>query len=78
MGYDIVHTVDIAAAPDAVRRWTVVEPNLERSGRNLDGKGVQTLERLDEGPVRVGTRFRGTVKTSSRPPWAQPRRGQVG
>lgn len=62
MPHDVEESVLVNVAPADVWRWTVEDVELERSWRNLDGSGVQTLERLDEGPVQVGSRFRGTVK----------------
>lgn len=61
-GYDVEASVTIAAEPDRVWLWTVEDVDRERMWRNLGGKGVQTLERLDDGHLEVGSRFRGTVK----------------
>ena len=47
------------------------DPSREQRWRNLDGSGVQELERLgDDGDVRVGSRFRGTVKVGPGAPQA--------
>ena len=62
MSYDIEDEVFIDAAPERVWQWVAADVERERRWRNLDGTGVQTLEQLDDGPVRVGTRFSGTVK----------------
>lgn len=69
-GYDVEAAVTIAAPADRVWLWTVEDVDRERSWRNIDGKGVQTLERLDAGPLDVGSRFRGTVKVGPGAPQA--------
>lgn len=71
MSHEIEDSVVIEAAPETLWRWTVEDVELERSWRNINGTGVQTLERLDgEGPVEVGSRFRGTVKIGPGKPQA--------
>lgn len=70
MAHDIEDSVVISASVDEVWRWTVEDVDLERSWRNLDGSGVQTLRQLDDGPVQVGSRFRGTVKVGPGKPQA--------
>lgn len=70
MSYDIEHSILIEAPPEEVWRWVAEDVDLERSWRNIDGRGVQRLERVDEGPVEVGSRFRGTVKMGGGEPQA--------
>lgn len=70
MSYDIEHSILIDAPPEEVWRWVAEDVDLERSWRNLDGRGVQSLERLDDGPIEVGSRFRGTVKMGAGEPQA--------
>lgn len=70
MGYDIEHEIVIDRPPQDVWRWTVEDPERERQWRNLDGTGVQELERIDDGPVAVGSRFWGTVKVGPGKPEA--------
>lgn len=66
--HDIEEHVVIAAPPEQVWRWTVEDVERERRWRNLDGTGVQTLRRVDEGPLGVGARYHGTVKVGPGPP----------
>ena len=70
MGHDIEDEIVIDRPARDVWRWTVEDPERERQWRNLDGTGVQELERLDDGPVEVGSRFRGTVKVGPGAPQA--------
>lgn len=70
MRYDIEDEIVIDRPPEEVWRWTVADPERERRWRNLDGTGVQELQRLDSGPVAVGSRFRGTVKVGPGKPEA--------
>lgn len=70
MTYDIEQTIDIAAAPEKVWLWVAGDVDRESTWRNVDGRGVQTLEHLDDGPVGVGSRFRGTVKVGPGKPQA--------
>lgn len=62
MSYDIEQHIVIEGPPAQVWRWAVGDPSRELRWRNLDGTGVQELEQLDDGPLAVGTRFRGVVK----------------
>ena len=59
--YDVDQQITIDAAPEVVWRWVAEDTDLERSWRNIDGRGIQSLERLDDGDLDVGSRFRGTV-----------------
>lgn len=68
--FDIDQTIKIDRPPEDVWLWTVEDPTREQQWRNLDGTGVQELKRLDEGPVEVGSRFWGTVKTGPGDPQA--------
>lgn len=68
--YGIEDEVVIGAPPATVWQWTVEDVERERSWRNLEGKGAQSLERVDDGPLAVGSRFRGTVKVGPGAPQA--------
>lgn len=70
MAHDIEDSIVIQAPPELVWRWAAGDPERERQWRNLDGKGVQTLERLDDGELGVGSEFRGTVKVGPGKPQA--------
>lgn len=70
MSYDVEDEVVIGAPPATVWHWTVEDVDREQSWRNLDGTGVQSLERVDDGPLAVGSRFRGTVKIGPGAPQA--------
>lgn len=62
MSYDVEDQIAIDAPPARVWQWTVEDVDRERTWRNLNGMGVQSLERVDDGPLAVGSRFHGTVK----------------
>ncbi|MDX1690280.1 MAG: SRPBCC family protein [Acidimicrobiia bacterium] len=70
MGYDIDQRIFIDAPPERVWTWVVEDVERERRWRNIDGTGVLTLEKLDDGPVKEGTRFHGTVKAGPGKPQA--------
>ncbi|MDX1659347.1 MAG: SRPBCC family protein [Nitriliruptorales bacterium] len=70
MSFDIEDEIVIDRPPEDVWRWTVEDPEREQQWRNLDGTGVQELQRLDDGPVTVGSRFWGTVKVGPGNPQA--------
>ena len=66
--YDIDQQITIDAAAEAVWKWVATDTDLELSWRNIDGRGVQSLERLDDGELEVGSRFRGTVQMGAGEP----------
>jgi len=68
--YDVEDSIVIEASPEDLWGWTVEDPSREQRWRNQDSTGVQELEFLGEGPVEVGTRFRGSVKTGPGEPQA--------
>ncbi|MDX1622169.1 MAG: hypothetical protein R3320_14325, partial [Nitriliruptorales bacterium] len=62
MAYDIDQEIVIDRPPEDVWRWTVENTDLEAQWRNLDGRGIQEVSRLDDGPLEAGSRFWGSVK----------------
>lgn len=69
MQYDVERTVWIDAPTEKVWRW-IAHIDRELQWRNVDGTGLRGLERLDEGPLSVGSRFRGVVKVGPGTPEA--------
>lgn len=62
MAYDVEDEVIIDRSLQDVWRWVVEDSSREQQWRNLGGMGVRELEMVSDGPAKVGSRFRGTVK----------------